>query len=113
MFLTMEINGPVETVKANVTGAWIATDGQGLTGGMPLIIQADQQVTEVTLPIPKDRLMGFLTEADRLVYSVEFKPPFTAMRATTYLAESRKNLIFAANHCGQSLYDLNGNYTQQ
>jgi hypothetical protein len=108
LIATMDITGPVEVVKENVTGAWLGADGVKFIEAMPLIMPADPMVTRVFLYIPPEALIHFLKKTREFVFHVDFKKPFTAMRATTQLAGSRKNLIFAANHCGTKAFGLDG-----
>ena len=108
LIASMDITGPVDVVEENVTGAWLGGDGIKLIEAMPLILAADPVVTRVVLYIPPERLIHFLKKTNEFVFNVNFKKPFTAMRATTQMAGSRKNLIFAANHCGTGKFGLNG-----
>jgi hypothetical protein len=108
MFVGMEINGPEDVVKQNVVDAWLGLDGRKITQMAPIIRSADPMVTEVIMPFPKNKLTDFLTKADEFVFNVTLRPPYTDMRATTYLKASRKNLIFAANHCAHGFYGLDG-----
>lgn len=108
LIATMEVTGPTDIIKENVTGAWLGVDGKILVQGMPLILSADPAVTRVFLYIPPEQLIGFLKRTNEFIFHVDFKNPYTAMRATTQLAGSRKNLIFAANNCGTEGYGMDG-----
>ncbi|WP_186392813.1 MULTISPECIES: hypothetical protein [unclassified Pannonibacter] len=91
-------------------GTWqtVIPNGVKFIEAMPLIMPADPMVTRVFLYIPPEALIHFLKKTREFVFHVDFKKPFTAMRATTQLAGSRKNLIFAANHCGTKAFGLDG-----
>jgi hypothetical protein len=108
LIATMDIRGPAEVIKENVTGAWLGVDGKIFIKAMPLILSADPIVTRVFLYIPPEKIIRFLNKTNEFVFHVDFKKPFTAMRATTQIAGSRKNLIFAANNCGTEGYGLDG-----
>lgn len=108
LITSMDITGPVDVVKENVTGAWLAGDGIKFIETMPLIAAADPVVTRVFLYIPPEDLLHFLQKTKEFIFNVDFKRPYIAMKATSQLAGSRKNLIFAANHCATGTYGLDG-----
>lgn len=108
LFLSMEIHGPEQMIRNSLVKVSVASDDYGWTATEPWIVQDDPSVTSVVTEIPPNSIKTFLTASDLLIFQIDYLPPFQPMRATTYLAQSRKNLLFAANHCTRGEYGLNG-----
>ncbi len=106
IFLSMEIHGAEEVIRKAIIDASVISEDFGWTDASPWIVQNDPKVTSIVTEVPSNRIIDFLTAADLLIFNIDYEPPFEPMRATTYLAQSRKNLIFAANHCANGDYDL-------
>lgn len=108
LFLSMEINGPGDAVRRAVTSVLVATSNFSWTSDLPWISQGDSIATNITVEVPPELIKPLLTKADDLMFRVETRPPFDPMVARTFLAASRQNLIFAANHCVRREHDLFG-----
>jgi len=113
LFLSMEINGDVDVINNAVTLVTIATEDFSWNTEQPLTLQEDPVVASVVMEIPGDLIRPFLTSTSRLLFRIDLQEPFHPIQATTYLANSRANLIFAANHCSHADYDLEGRQIPQ
>ena len=108
LFLSMEINGDVGTLNSAITKVSVDVEGVGWDTDRPIILQDDSAVASVVMEVPRELIRRFLTSSDLLVFRIGLREPFVPIQATTYLAASRKNLLFAANNCARSDFDLNG-----
>lgn len=108
LFLSIEINGSEGTLTNALLKVEVATDAFAWRIDNPWILQSDPLVTSVVAEIPPPKIKSFLTNADGLKFTIYLRPPYDPIIATTYLARSRKNLVFAANHCATADYDLLG-----
>lgn len=99
LFLGMEVNGPAEVIREAVLGVSVLTDQASWKDMEPAVRQRTDQITEIVTEVPATQLKSFLTKADRLSFGVALKKPYQPMIAQTWLAGSRKALIFAANNC--------------
>ncbi|MGY5811905.1 hypothetical protein ACXHXG_29905 [Rhizobium sp. LEGMi198b] len=99
LFLSMEVNGPADVVRDAIIGTSVVTDKGDWKDYRPLVLQQTKQITEIVTAIPTKQLKAFLTKADRLSFGVALKKPYEPMIAQTWLASSRKVLMFAANNC--------------
>lgn len=99
LFLGMEVNGPVDVVREVVTRVAIETERTFWTDASPVIHQKDSQISEIVTEVPADQLKAFLTKTKRLAFGVALKKPYQPMIAETWLENSRKVLLFAANNC--------------
>lgn len=108
LFLSMEINGDVEVLNNAITSVTVATENFSWSTERPLTLQNDPAAASVVMEIPSDLIRPFLTSNEQLLFRVDLREPFQPIQATTYLADSRANLIFAANHCSRADYDLDG-----
>lgn len=99
LFLGMEVNGPAKTVQDAVTGLVIETDVASWEDSSPLIHQKDELITEIVTEIPSSHLKAFLTKTNKLTLGVALRQPYEPMIAQTWLNQSRKVLLFAANNC--------------
>lgn len=108
LFLSMEINASVDLLRNAITKVAVATDGGSWEINRPITFQADLQVSTVVVEIPPELIRPFLTKSERLVFEIGLRQPYVPMVASTFLARSRKNLLFAANNCSTGDYDLAG-----
>ncbi|KPQ02779.1 MAG: putative periplasmic protein [Rhodobacteraceae bacterium HLUCCA12] len=108
LFLSMEINGDVGALNNAITSVTVATEDFSWSTERPLTLQNDPAVASVVMEIPRELIRPFLTSNDQLLFRVDLREPFQPIQATTYLAGSRANLIFAANNCSRADYDLDG-----
>jgi hypothetical protein len=108
LFLSLEVHGDAGQIERATTKATVTTQDFSWENHHPSILQQDRTVTAVTMEIPRNYINSFLTSSDQLVFAVDLQPPYSPMRATTYLAQSRTNLLFATNHCARQAYDLDG-----
>lgn len=108
LFLSMEIYGNVEVIRNAISLVTVATENFSWNTERPLTFQEDPAVTSVVMEIPGDLIRPFLVSSDQLLFRVDLREPFQPIQATTYLTESRANLLFAANNCSRAEYDLDG-----
>ena len=73
-----------------------------------MILQYDPTVASVVMEVPPELIRRFLTSSDVLMFEIGLRQPYVPIQASTYLAASRKNLLFAANNCATADYDLAG-----
>lgn len=99
LFLAMEITGPAKAVQDSVLGAAIWTDQTKWETRKPIIHQLDDNMTELFVEIPEKEIRRFLTKTKKLRFGVILREPYQPMVADTWLDESRKVLLFAANNC--------------
>jgi hypothetical protein len=100
LFFSMEIGGPAEVVSKVVTSAMLSAPGSFDNLDLPFSVeQVDPLFTRVTATVPGERVLPLLTEVGAIAYGLGLEEPYEPMVATTWLANSRKALIFAANHC--------------
>lgn len=107
LFLSMEINGLAAALQEALIKVLVQTDAWGWEA-KPWIIQDDPSVSSIVAEIPPDAIKDILASMDRLEFRIELRQSFQPIVATTYLAKSRKNLVFAANNCAHGDYDLYG-----
>lgn len=108
LFLSMEINGDIETLRSAIIKVSVFVEGDGWETDRPMIFQDDSAVASVVTEVPRELIRRLLTSSDLLVFQVGLREPFVPIQATTHIAASRKNLLFAANNCARSDFDLNG-----
>lgn len=108
LFLSMEINGDAGKIKDVVTKVTVEIDGTDWATDQPNIVQDDSAVASVVIEIPGNLIKRFLSLSNSLVFHIDLRKPYSPMFVKTFLSESRKNLLFAANHCTQGEYDLYG-----
>lgn len=108
LFLSMEINGSVDVLKSAMTDVRLELEDFGWRTDRPIVFQQDPSVAAVVMEIPNERIRDFLTSANGMMFEIGMRQPYVPIQAFTYLSESRKNLIFAANHCSRGEYDLAG-----
>lgn len=108
LFISMEIHGPRIAVEDAIVEVQVLSTEYGWRSSHPWIMQEDSDVTSVTIEVPPEWIRAFLNRMDDLAFTIDYKPPFQQMRAATFLAPSRQNLVFAANNCAKSDYDLSG-----
>lgn len=113
LFLSMEINGDVNVVNSAITSVTVATENFSWSIERPMTFQEDPAVASVVMEIPSELIRQFLGSTNQLLFRIDLREPFQPIQATTYLADSRANLIFAANHCSNAEYDLNGQLIPQ
>lgn len=99
LFLTMDVTGPLQVIEEAVLGVSIATDHGSWSDDKPVVRRLDDQMTEIVTEVPLRMIKPFLKSADQLVYGVALRKPYSPMIARTSMGNSRKVLLFAANHC--------------
>ncbi len=104
LFLSMEINGDANVMNSAITSATVATEKFSWNTDRPLTVQEDPAVASVVMEVPGELIRQFLTSTNQLLFRIDLREPFQPIQATTYLADSRANLIFAANHCSHADY---------
>ncbi len=108
LFLTMEVNGDAGVIGRAIRKVTVATESFSWDTATPYINQEDIKVSVVVMEVPKEFIKPFLTSSKQMVFNIDLQSPYVPMRATTHLARSRKNLLFAANNCAHQDYDLTG-----
>ncbi|WP_321337194.1 hypothetical protein [Breoghania sp.] len=108
LFLSMEVGGPAEKIRPAVLDAAVFTSGGRWVERRPAIQQLDPYATRIELEVPRRMIKRLLSSENQLVVAVRLKPPYEPMVVKTSLSSSRKNLLFAANHCTRQRYDLRG-----
>ncbi|WP_234853631.1 hypothetical protein [Paracoccus everestensis] len=99
LFLLAELTGPEEVISSAIASASLKTDTFTIEQVKPNVSQIDPLVTGLTIEIPKAHVIPWLTNVQNFELSFAVVPPYDPIWATGSLAGSRKNLIFAANHC--------------
>lgn len=84
------------------------TDAFSWTNERLIVAQRDPMVSSVVFEVPPELIKPILTEANEIMVRIYTREPYDPLGANTYLSASRKNLIFAANHCAHHEYDLLG-----
>ena len=113
LFLSMEVNGDVNVINSAITSVTVATENFSWSTERPVTFQEDPAVATALMEIPSELIRPFLRSTNRLLFRIDLREPFQPIQATTYLADSRANLIFAANHCSNAEYDLDGQLIPQ
>jgi hypothetical protein len=108
LFLSMEINGEAAVLESAITKVSVITEGVSWDTDQPMILQDDPTIATVIMEIPPELIRRFLTSSDALMFEIGLRQPYVPIQASTYLAASRKNLLFAANNCARADYDLAG-----
>src|SRR5690606_40799950 len=108
LFLSMEINGDAHVLSSAITRVSVMIEGVSWDTDRPTILQDDPRVATVVMEIPQELIRQFLTSSDRLMFEIGLRERYVPIQAATYLAASRKNLLFAANNCARADYDLDG-----
>ncbi len=99
LFLSMDIKGPSTLVKQAIKSAYLEADPVTYGHAKFSISQADAGFSRVVIQIRREDVIKFLTETNRIKFGLEVNAPYKPIFATTYLSESRKALLFAANDC--------------
>ena len=102
LFLSMEINGDVNALNSAVTKVSVMIEGVSWDTDQPMTLQDDPKVATVVMEIPSELIRRFLRSTDMLVFEIGLQQPYVPIQASTYLAASRKNLLFAANNCARA-----------
>jgi hypothetical protein len=103
LYITALIPGQAARIQRSITSIQII--------GLPTpwrtekfeVAQQDPAHTAVQFSLPPDQTMPLLTRADNFRLTFELTQPYSPMELSASLATSRKNLIFAANHCSHSV----------
>lgn len=103
LFLGVELPGPpgpleymIEMFSLNADPVRLSTatfDTQELDGGY----------SQAYITIPTELVVDFLKRSNRLRVDLKMAPGLEPVSVTTYLSESRKALLFAANHCSNNV----------
>lgn len=99
LFLSMEILGPANIVSDVLQRGVVETDIFSWIEDDPYVHQYDALASEVVLEVPKAHIIELLTKVNEISVLFSVEPPYDPIGAHTFLAESRENLIFAANNC--------------
>jgi hypothetical protein len=99
LFLSMEIPGPSVTILRAILTANLYAPPVTINEAPFWVEQLDESYSRVTVEIGPQAVLPFLTETDELSFKLNMKPPYEPIQARTYLAGSKKALLFAANNC--------------
>ena len=99
LFVSMEIQGPVKSIRDTITKASLLAEPISYSNVGFHVEQIDQNYSQVIIKIQSHDVLNFLTKSNNLKITLSVKPPYNTIWANTYLAGSRKALIFAANNC--------------
>ena len=103
LFIQMELLGSVNALRPVLREAALVIDGRGYGYSDPMTYQIDGEAMAIDVEVPADEITSLLTSSSRLDVIVDLRPPYSQMRATTYLNNGRENLLFAANSCATTL----------
>ena len=99
LFVSMEIYGPAQVISEATLAVRVTTDRFWWEDATPVVWQMDSGVAEVITEIPRERIIPFLVQADRLKFLVEMgEPNQPDLRRYTAKHQSR-----GASLCGQQL----------
>lgn len=112
LFLSMDVTGDVEVLNEVIGRVTVATDEFSWDTVNPITFQQDPEAASVVMEIPNGLIRDFITKSNRLAFNIELRDPYVPMLATTFLSESRRNLLFAANNCSRNEYGLDGKPVQ-
>ena len=99
LFLSIDIKGPATIVKQAINNAYLEADPISYRSAKYDIAQADKEYSRVSIQIRHEDVYNFLTKTNRIRFGFDVKKPFRSIFANTFLSESRKALLFAANNC--------------
>ena len=99
LYFTTLIPGPAAQIRRSINSIEVS--------GLPSpwktekfgAVQQDPDLTAVQFSLPPDQTIPLLTRTDNFRLTFELTQPYTPIELSTRLAASRKNLVFAANHC--------------
>jgi len=99
LFLAMDVAGPSVLISEAIKSASLVADPIRHNDIAYSVSQISTDYSRVTVQIKEDEVVAFLTKSDALSFLLNLKPPYEDIRASTFLANSRKALLFVANHC--------------
>ncbi|WP_246205853.1 hypothetical protein [Microvirga arsenatis] len=99
LFLSMDITGPHQMIREAVIGASLSAEPVVYQSPAYELVETGEGYSQVLVEILRKDVAAFLQKANKLVFTARLKKPYVDMVATTYLAKSRKALLFAANNC--------------
>lgn len=99
LFLSMDIEGPDNVIRQAVVGASLAVEPLNYPSMKFDLVNTNEGYTQLVVEIPPRDVATFLQKPNKLVFTARVRKPFTDMVATTYMSNSRKALLFAANNC--------------
>lgn len=97
--LSVEIKGNAEIIKSAIKSAILSAAPVYIKTDDIFIAQHDNDFTWLTLSIPADKVMDFLTKSEKMSVTFEVTQENSPINIYTNLSDSRKALIFAANNC--------------
>ena len=77
----------------------LLTDVFRISTHEPFVWQEDELVSMVAIIVPTEQVIPWLTKVTQYSFRIDTKSPYDPIVASGFLTGSRKNLIFAANHC--------------
>lgn len=99
LFLSMDIQGLATTIRAAVLSASLDAPPVVSLHAPFDVSQLDSDYSRLVMRIETKDVIPFLTQSSQMQMRLELKPPYQPIAVTTYLAASRRALLFAANHC--------------
>jgi hypothetical protein len=99
LYLGMRVKGDTAVIRENVSHASLSASPIQLDNLQVHVVQVSEKYSQVLMQILPTYVNPLLRDANRLELVVHLRKPFENMIATTYLSNSRKALLFAANNC--------------
>lgn len=99
LFVTMDIGGPAAIIRDAIVSVTLDAPPVVYRTAPFSISQVDDAFSRLTIHIKNSDVIGLLTQANDFQIRVALKPSYSPMSANTFLSNSRKALLFAANNC--------------
>lgn len=99
LFLSMDIEGPSETIRAAIREAYIGADPVIIGNARYRVTDLDGPFSRVIVDLGSENTLPFLTKAEGLIFAFDLLEPYEPIVARTTLIKSRSALVFAANNC--------------
>jgi hypothetical protein len=99
VFIGMDIRGRYDRVREAVIGGSFQSQVINRPSASYQITDAGGGYSHFAVEILRADVPKFLTSANKIQLRAKLKKPYKDMIATSYIANSRKALLFAANNC--------------
>jgi hypothetical protein len=99
LFVSMNLGGPATTIRQAIKSASLEASPISYGVAPYIVTQIDDKFTQVTIELQSADVRRFLRDSNEISFSLSLLPPYHDIYVKSYLAGSRRALLFVANHC--------------
>ena len=99
LFLGLEIPRPKEIISSIIKSAHLNADPVNIKYDQVKFQNLDNGYSQSVIEIPRNKVIDFLKKSNKLHLEFQVNDGYDPISVTTFMRESRKSLLFAANNC--------------